>query len=420
MGLLQKKIILPPPLLFFSRSPETIKSIPSKYFLEENTTQYGRWIIITTNYRLVTAPVLIPGVPDCDYNNGETPLTTEQIQALMETYKEHQIIDYNHKYMFDGPWYKRNLGEPVNIWQSEKTNTYTDRFGVTRTAPPGTWWQTTKVTDPEAITLIDDEKLNAYSLTTVNKQFLEKFLQVSNTNISTKNDDNIINLLREHGISAKHRTPISKIKEPVAFTVSLTNFPCVGGAVFARDCLEKSKGISNKSRDDIMTEENRNNGGWSMNDVKELFGLFTSIKAEKEEETPAPAPAEKEEEPEKPEDEYVTKEELGTILEDNNKTLISEISELIDKKLKEKDEETEEEAADEKKDEQKTEEKPEEKGAGKVSNKNAEGTTMTKPQSQQLDDPLPEEQYSHKKGTPEYRILQKLGRDALGNSKIRL
>lgn len=372
--------------------------------------------LITQDYRIITAPVLIPGVPDCDYQNGETPLTTEQIKTLMQTYKEHQIIDYNHKYMFDGHWYKRNLGEPTNIWQSTKTNTYTDRFGVERTTPPGTWWQTTKVTDTEAIKLIDDEKLNAYSLTTVNKQFLEKFLQISNTNISTKNKETLRSVIEEHVLSAKHRTPIAKIKNPIAFTVSLTDFPCVGGAVFARDCLIESQGISKKHRNDIMTEETKNNGGWSMNDVKELFGLFTSIKADKEAEEPKEENnTEPKPEPKEEGEEYVTKEELNTTLEENNKKLIQEISDIIDEKIGKEEEKEEDETGSE-------EPEKEETGEGKISNKNQEegAEPMPTPQSQQLDDPIPEEQYSHKKGTPEYRILQKLGRDALGNSKIRL
>lgn len=342
----------------------------------------------------------------------------------MQSYQDHQIIDYNHKYMFDGKWYKRNLGTPTNIWQSTKSNTYTDRFDIERTAPPGTWWQTTKVTDPEAIQLIDDEKLNAYSLTTVNKQFLQKFLQLTQGSVSTKNKETLEDLHREYGISTKYRTPISKIKEPVAFTVSLTDFPCVGGAVFAKDCLLKSQGrISTKStkeEDDIMTEEtNKTNGGWSMNDVKELFGLFTSIKADNEEKA---EPETEKPEPEQ-EQEYVTREELNTTLEENNKKLIGEIKDIIDEKIK--PEEKEEPA----KEESEAEEE------GNISNKNTEETPEPSigeepmpqeepvPQSQQLDDPTPQEEeeaISYKKGTPEYKILQNLGRDALGNTKIRL
>lgn len=41
-------------------------------------------------------------------------------------------------------------------------------------------------------------------------------------------------------MSQKHRTNIHDISNPVAFTVSLTDFPCVSGAVFSKKCLMKS------------------------------------------------------------------------------------------------------------------------------------------------------------------------------------
>ena len=42
----------------------------------------------------VTAPVMIPGAKDCDYKNGEPPLTQEQIQqfakfGFMQTWTFH-------------------------------------------------------------------------------------------------------------------------------------------------------------------------------------------------------------------------------------------------------------------------------------------------------------------------------------------
>ena len=63
-----------------------------------------------TPYRIVTAPVLIPDVPDCDYDNGETPLTTKQIQHLQASYKNYQIIDYDHQFCMNGDWYMKKIG----------------------------------------------------------------------------------------------------------------------------------------------------------------------------------------------------------------------------------------------------------------------------------------------------------------------
>jgi hypothetical protein len=367
--------------------------------------------VMTT--RLLTAPVLMPGVPDCDIQNGETPLTTEQVTHLMNTYKQYQVIDYEHEYMFDGKWFLRNLGKPERIWQSKNETTYTDRFGIERTAPRGTWWQTTRVTDPEAIKLIDDEKLNAYSLTTVNKQFLDKFLQQTSSQVNTKTNTELEDLLKEYGLSTKHRTPIAKIKDPVGFTVSLVGMPCVGGAVFARSCLEQSgPEISKKSGDEKMADNKETSTtGMSIEDIKSLFSFFSSIKSE---EKPEPEEEPKTEPEEKVEEEYVTRDELKEALDENNEKIIKEISDLIDEKLPKDEDEDKEEAP---KEDEETGAK--EEGEDKISTKSTEPTTV--PQSQQLDDPdTQEEQISYKKGTPEYQILNSLGRDALGNSKIRL
>lgn len=217
------------------------------------------------DYRIVTAPVLIPGVPDCDYTNGEQPLTTEEIKHLMTSFKKYNIIDYNHKYMFDGPWHLRRLGEPIDMWQTKEETTYTDRFDVERTTPPGTWYLKTRVTDPEAIKLIDDEILNSYSLTTASRSLADKFLELTR-GVSAKSvtytSKEVTELLRKHGmISSKHRTLLHDVPDPVGFTVSLTEFPCVGGSVFSKNCLTASQHqkdidikVSNKNGSENMTE----------------------------------------------------------------------------------------------------------------------------------------------------------------------
>lgn len=91
-----------------------------------------------TNQRIITAPVLIPNTPDCDYTNGEPPLTPKEIKHLQQTYKNYQIIDYQHKYIIQGPYYKRKIGTPIKSWITTKTHTYTDILNNTQTTPPGT------------------------------------------------------------------------------------------------------------------------------------------------------------------------------------------------------------------------------------------------------------------------------------------
>ena len=239
---------------------------------------------MTNNYRITTAPVLIPDTPDCDYNNGETPLTIPEIKHLHQTYTDYQIIDYQHQYVWEGPYYLRNVGTPIKSWISTKSHTYTDILGNTRTVPSGTWWLTSKITDPEMIQLIDNNKLRAYSLTTSEKHLADKFMQQVHTTTSNKTD-----IIKELQTSMSNkRTNIHDIENPVAFTVTLTDFPCVGGAVFSKRCLENSKNNISYKRDDIMTEETKHeHGRYTVEDIKSLFGFFSSFKSkpEKEEKT---------------------------------------------------------------------------------------------------------------------------------------
>ena len=44
----------------------------------------------------LTAPVMIPGAKDCDYKNGEPPLTTEQIRQFAKSYEQYKFIDHEH------------------------------------------------------------------------------------------------------------------------------------------------------------------------------------------------------------------------------------------------------------------------------------------------------------------------------------
>lgn len=227
-----------------------------------------------TPYRIVTAPVLLPDVPDCDYKNGEIPLTTDQIQHLQTSYKNYQIIDYDHQFCLNGDWYMKKIGTPLESWISSKNTTYTDITGTTRDIPAGSWWLKSKITDPTAIRLIDDGKLTAYSLTTANQIYADKIIDLLNNGLSQSNKNNS-NELDE--LAVKSRTLIKDIDNPVGFTVSLTAFPCVSNAVFSKQCLFQSQKNSNtkEEEDDIMTENEKTTTKYTIDDIKSIFSLFS-------------------------------------------------------------------------------------------------------------------------------------------------
>lgn len=326
----------------------------------------------------------------------------------MTSFKNYNIIDYDHNYTFHGKWYKKNLGTPIKLWQSKEETTYIDVFDVQRTVPKGTWWLRSMITNPEAIQEIDNKTLNSYSLTTANKKFANNFIN-DNTQVSTKNDDtNRGYLLIKHNMAVKSRTLIKDIKDPVAFTVSLTGFPCVGGAVFAKKCLEASQ-TSNKHGDDNMTE----GINLSFDNLKELL----SLKNKKDEE-----------------DVYVTKEELQETLNEHEKSLSESIGNVIDEKLatiqddgKDDDKKGEGEGSSGEgegagKEGDSDNASGEGQGEGASGEGEGEGQTSTKhnPGTKQLEHKDDGDDQSFKRGTTEYSILSKLGRNGNGTTKIRL
>ncbi len=136
------------------------------------------FISINSTSRIITAPVLIPDTPDCDYNNGETPLNISQIKNLQSSFKNYQIIDHDHQFCNNGDWYLKKLGTPIKSWISNKSITFTDVNNTTHTVPSGTWWLKSEITDPQAIQLIDSKQLTAYSLTTANQIYADKIMNL--------------------------------------------------------------------------------------------------------------------------------------------------------------------------------------------------------------------------------------------------
>lgn len=360
-----------------------------------------------TPYRIVTAPVLLPDVPDCDYKNGEIPLTTDQIQHLQTSYKNYQIIDYDHQFCLNGDWYMKKIGTPLESWISSKNTTYTDITGTTRDIPAGSWWLKSKITDPTAIRLIDDGKLTAYSLTTANQIYADKIIDLLNNGLSQSNKNNS-NELDE--LAVKSRTLIKDIDNPVGFTVSLTAFPCVSNAVFSKQCLFQSQKNSNtkEEEDDIMTENEKTTTKYTIDDIKSIFNLF-SKKADNNEKE-GEETTKKEDNTNKEEDnsgsKYATKDDITKI---NNR--LDELADKIDKLQKGNKKEEE--------DGDKTSKTQKEDDTSKTSEKN-ETTANKNIKSKEIPhnhDGINNTSYKHT--NPEAHLMESLGRDQYGISKFK-
>ena len=166
----------------------------------------------------LTSPVLIPNAKDCDYHNGETPLTAPQIRAFKESYDKYGFVDHEHGLTRDG----RKIGEPSNSILLDQDTTFTLYDGTTQTYPVGTWMLTTHITDEEAISEAMKGYYTGYSPSILPKASADKYLQALKTkgSCSCKN------------ISSMGNSLIKDVPDPVVLSVSLTKQPCLHESKF--------------------------------------------------------------------------------------------------------------------------------------------------------------------------------------------
>ena len=109
--------------------------------------------------RTVLGPILVPYTPDCDYNNGEELLSYEKIEALKQSFKNYNIIDYQHQFTDEkGSYYMTNIGKPLRLFYNDDNMEFEDVTGTTVTVPPRTLWLESEITDEQAIKEIDEKQ----------------------------------------------------------------------------------------------------------------------------------------------------------------------------------------------------------------------------------------------------------------------
>ena len=110
----------------------------------------------------LTGPWLVPYTPDCDYQNGEELLTPEKIKQIHATYKNYNIIDYEHQFTFkNSPYFLKNYADNVTTWITDNETTFTDITGAEVTTPAGTLWGSVEVNDPEIERRVEEGLLSA-------------------------------------------------------------------------------------------------------------------------------------------------------------------------------------------------------------------------------------------------------------------
>ena len=186
---------------------------------------------------LLTAPVLIPNARDCDYQNGETPLTSEQVKAFKESYERYGFVDHEHGLTKDG----RKIGTPHNSILLDHDTTFTTYDGTLTEYPIGTWLLTTHITDDEAISEAMKGYYIGYSPSILPRASADKYLAALKSGHG-------VGCACKNQISSMGNSLIKDVPDPVVLSVSLTRQPCLHESKFCElsDNMEEELSLKSK------------------------------------------------------------------------------------------------------------------------------------------------------------------------------
>ena len=170
----------------------------------------------------LTAPVMIPGAKDCDYKNGETPLTVKQIRKFAKTYEKYQFIDHEHGLTRNG----NRIGVPINSFLLTEDTTMTTIDGSLKSYPRGSWFVTSQLTDPNAIQLALNGGYTGYSASVFTRSRADEYLSA----LKSKPDTPMPCSCKD--VSSSGNSLIKDVPDPVVLSVSLVKSPCLHDSKF--------------------------------------------------------------------------------------------------------------------------------------------------------------------------------------------
>lgn len=191
---------------------------------------------------LLTAPVLIPNARDCDYHNGETPLTEEQVKAFKNSYDKYGFVDHEHGLTKNG----RKIGEPSQSIILDHDTTFTTFDGTETMYPSGTWLLTTHITDDEAISEAMKGYYTGYSPSILPRESADKYLAALKAG---KEDE----CACKNQISSMGNSLIKDVPDPVVLSVSLTRQPCLHESKFCKIESDKMEQEEMSLKSKILT-----------------------------------------------------------------------------------------------------------------------------------------------------------------------
>jgi len=210
----------------------------------------------------LTAPVMIPGAKDCDWVNGEPPLTVEQIREFAKSYEKYQFIDHEHGLTRDG----NKIGVPVDSFLLTEDTTMTTLDGSLKSYPRGSWFVTSHITQPEAIETALGGGYTGYSASVFTKSRADEYL----TALKSKPDTPLPCSCKD--VSSSGNSLIKDVPDPVVLSVSLVRSPCLHDSLFC-----EVNGDIMENQEDVKSLKSKVLSAMGMTEEAEVLALKSEV-----------------------------------------------------------------------------------------------------------------------------------------------
>ena len=211
---------------------------------------------------------MIPGAKDCDYENGEEPLTEQQIREFAKTYEKYQFIDHEHGLTRDG----NRIGEPVNSFLLTEDTTMTLLDGSLKSYPRGSWFVTSHITHPRAVELALGGGYTGYSASVFTRSRADEYLEALKSEPSTPMPCSC------KDVSSSGNSLIRDVPDPVVLSVSLVKSPCLHDSRFC----EVNKGEIMENQEDVKSLKSKVLSAMGMSEEAEVVALKSEVSELKE------------------------------------------------------------------------------------------------------------------------------------------
>jgi hypothetical protein len=204
---------------------------------------------------------MIPGAKDCDWVNGEPPLTVEQIRRFAKTYEKYQFIDHEHGLTRNGT----RIGVPIDSFLLTEDTTITTLNGSLKSYPRGSWFVTSQLTDPNAISLALNGGYTGYSASVFTRSRADEYLS------ALKSDKTTPMPCSCKDVSSSGNSLIKDVPDPVVLSVSLVKSPCLHDSEFC----EVNKGEI--MEEDVKSLKSKVLSAMGMSEEAEVVALKSQV-----------------------------------------------------------------------------------------------------------------------------------------------